>query len=318
MGDYIKNVFSATDDLSGAYEVSGDLKLYTTLTKPQMVGANVFSKMTVNSDGAFLYNIGYPTLKWQGNSVPTEEELLTGLINIETAMPMGEYQVDTGVYIANGEFATGKEIEISVAFGDKNATFKVAADGTATISCGEVSASKTFTLGATANYKLASVGDFLLAYVNGEFVGFVDSKSVPGHKLTFKGFDLDTDSVKVDLYVADASFDVVDVTTDILLKDMLGNNNYGGIRFNTTLGDTTIIDNMGYTADYGMLISIGDKVVDDITVDNAHKLPFGAENDCFEFTGLGAEGQNLFFSVRPYAEIIINDEISHYFYFFSL
>ncbi len=314
MGDYIKNVFSAADDLSGKYEVDGDYKLYTTLTDAQMRGANVFSNMNINGDDAFLYNIGYPTLKWQGNSVPSESDLLSGLINIATAMPMSEYKADTKVYIVNGEFVTGKEIAIDVAFGDKTATFKVAADGTATISCGETGTSKALTLSGTATYKLASVGNFLLAYVNGEFVGFVDFETTPGHQLTFTGFDLENDSICVDLYLEDVTFNAVDLSTDILLKDLYGKNNYGGIRFNTILGDTDLIDNMGYATDYGVLITVGDKIVEDITAENATKFPFGAQYDSFEFTGLGAKGQELFFSVRPYAEIVINDEISYYYY----
>jgi len=316
MGDYIKNVFSATDDLSGTYEVSGDIRLYKTLAKAQMVGANVFDTMTVNSDGAFIYNIGYPTLKWQGNSVPTEEELLTGLENIATAMPMTEYKVDTNVYIVSGEFASGKEVAINVAFGDKNATFKVAADGTASITCGESSASKAFTLSGTVEYKLASVGNFLLAYVNGEFVGFVDFDSLPGHNLTFTGFDLENDVTCVDLYIPEVTFSGVTFgDVDLQLKDILGNN-IGGAKLEATLTESDAISGLGYDVEYGVLVDVDDKVIDELIASPAVIDEFAFEGDKLnlEFTGLSAAKQELFFAFRGYAKITINEDLDYYYY----
>ena len=316
MGDYIKNVFSATDDCSGAYEVSGDIRLYKTLAKAQMVGANVFDTMTVNSDGAFLYNIGYPTLKWQGNSVPTEEELLTGLENIATAMPMTEYKVDTNVYIVSGEFATGKEVAINVAFGDKNATFKVAADGTASITCGEISTSKALTLSDTAEYKLASVGNFLLAYVNGEFVGFVDFDSLPGHNLTFTGFDLEKDVICVDLYIPEVTFSGVTFgDVDLQLKDILGNN-VGGAKLEANLTESDAINGLGFDVEYGVLVDVSDKVVTELIASSAviDELVFDGNAMNIEFTGLGTAKQELFFALRGYAKITINEELDYYYY----
>lgn len=316
MGDYIKNVFSAADDCSGAYEVSGDIRLYKTLTASQMVGSNVFDTMTVNSDGAFIYNIGYPTLKWQGNTVPTEEELLTGLENIATAMPMTEYKVDTGVYIVSGEFVTGKEIAINVAFGDKNATFKVAADGTASITCGESSVSKALTLSGNAEYKLASVGNFLIAYVNGEFVGFVDFDSLPGHNLTFTGFDLDNDVIGVDLYIPGASFSGVTFGDVALqLKDILGSN-IGGVKLEANLTESDAVNSLGYDVEYGVLVDVSDKVIDELIASPAvvDEFVFSGNKLALEFTGLSTAKQDLFFALRGYAKITINEELDYYFY----
>ncbi len=313
MGDYIKNVFSAADDLSGTYEVSGDIKLYTTLSDAQMRGTKVFSTMTVNGDDAFLFNIGYPTLKWQGNSVPSEDELLAGLINIATAMPMTEYKVDTQTFIISGQFATGKAV--SIALDDANTTtFSVAADGTATLTSGEVTNTKALTLGATAEYKLAVVSGFVLAYVDGQFVGLVELEAVPGYTAAFTGFDLDTDTILVDLYINDYTFDSVEFGgVDLQLADRYGKNS-GGVKLDITLNDEPYIDDMGYDVEYGWLVYVGNEVVDGITVDNAQAIEFNASTENFEIIGLGTAKQELFFALRGYAKVTVNEEIEHYYY----
>ena len=316
MGDYLKNVFSATDDLSGAYEVSGDIKAYTTLSDAKMRGTLVFSNMTINSDNAFIYNIGYPTLAWQGNVVPAEEELVSGLINITTAMPMTEYTIDTKVFVISGEFANGSAPEIKLVNGADSATFKVAADGTVTIqSSTGANATKKIALGATNTYKLASIDGFLIAFVNGECAGLADLAAKPGYTATFSGFNLDNDSVMVDLYINDATFNSVEFgKVDLQIGDAYGNTTSGGAKVEITLNDDDVIDSLGYPVEYGYIAYVGDKVVDGLKLGDAMNFEFNAQTEIFEVIGLGAEGQELFFAFRGYAKVMINDEVDYVFY----
>ena len=316
MGDYLKNVFCCSGGLDGDYEIKGDVTAYKNLTNAEMRGTRVFEKMTVNGDDAFLYNIGYPTLKIFGNSIPTENELLSGLINIATAMPMTEYKIDTNDFIISGNFVAGKEIKVNLVNGENTGAVTFATDGTVTISssAGD-STSRQFTLSGTVEYKISAVGGFLLVYVNGECAGLVAFDAAPGYTATFTGFDLDNDSIMVDLYVQDITFDGVKFdNVNVQLADRLGNKTSGGVKFDTVVTDSADIENMGYDVEYGMVISVGNELPDEITADTATRIEFNSSADTFEFVGLSTAKQELFFAVRGYAKIIVNEEVDYYYY----
>lgn len=320
IADTFKNVYTSTDieaaTESMEYYDDGNgnvIYSYTNVAPAMMRGANALDNMNINGDGAFLYNIGYPSLVIFGNDVPTEDELVAGLVNIATAMPMTEYTADTKDFIISGSIATGKAV--SIALNDTAATaLSIAADGNVTLSSGDETVTKALTLGDTAEYKLAIVSGFAVAFVDGEFVGLVGFDSAPGYTATFTGFDLDNDSICVDLYVADVTFDGVDYSVDLQLKDLLGNTVSGGIRVNTTLTESEVIENLGFEVEYGVLVSVSEGIPDDITADDANDFTFNSSTDKFEFTGLSTAKQELFFALRGYAKITVNEDIEYYYY----
>lgn len=315
----IDSVAASTDNYEFYDDGEGNITYtYTSLPDASMRGTQVFRNMTINGDDAFLYNIGYPTLKWQGNTVPAEEELISGLINIASAMPMTEFKIDTKVFIIRGNFASTSAPVINLVNGDDSASFKVAADGTVTIeSSTGAKATKNITLGADNEYTIASIDGFLIAFVNGECVGLADLVSKAGYTATFSGFNLDNDSIIVDHYIGDANFNSVEFSdVNLQIADAYGKTVSGGAKLDITLKDESYLDDMGYPVEYGYLVYIGDKVVSDITADDAgvKAYEFNASTEPIEIIGLGTKGQELFFAFRGYAKITVNEDIEHYYY----
>ena len=314
----LSNVFClAHADLDfGEYEKYADgngnvTYAFNALSDGEMRGASVFGKMTINGDNAFIYNIGYPTLKVFGNSIPKEEELGIGLISLGTVAADETYKVDTKTFIVSGKFAAGKQVAISL---ENGGSFTVAADGTATLKTTADTATKKFSLGAEATYKLAFVGDFIIGYVNGECVGLAAVENKAGCTVTFSGF-ASGDTKNVELFIEDATFNGVSFgKVDLQLKDRYGKNTSSGVKLDVHLVNDALIDSMGYEVEYGYLVYVGENILQNLTVDNAGKFVFGNATETVEVIGLDTAKQELFFTVRGYAKIVVNDEIQHYYY----
>lgn len=317
----LSNVFclNSTELAFGEYEKydagNGNVTYaFTALTEGDMRGIKVFSKMTINGDNAFIYNIGYPTLKVFGNSVPKEEELEAGLVKVGTISPDAQCRVDTKTFIISGKLTAGKQVAISLAKGANNGALVVAADGTATLSAGSDTVTKKIELGTEATYKMAVMGGFLIAFVNGECVGLVALESDLGYVATFSGFAAG-DENKVDLFIDDITFDSVNFgNVDLQLADRFGNQNSSGVKLNATLADNDVIDDMGYEVEYGYLVAIGDTIKQNVTVNTANVHVFNQQTEALEIIGLGSAKQEYFFTLRGYAKIVVNDEIVHYYY----
>ncbi|MEE0928490.1 MAG: hypothetical protein UIG59_04800, partial [Acutalibacteraceae bacterium] len=283
-------------------------KAFTTLASSEMRGTKVFDKMTINGEGAFLYNIGYPSLVLFGNTVPTEEELLEGLTNVGTMNEnAGTFTVPTSALVYSTTVTAGALEELNI--GGKY-FFQITETG-AMVLAGEETVNKQLTLSGTVNVKIYVVGGFMIAFVNDECVGLVSVSVAPNTSFTKAG----ANASAIDLYIADATFDGVTFgDVNLQLKDNLGNATTGGVKLDVNLTESDAINDFGYETEYGVLLVIGDKVVSDITADGAVKYVMNGAAQNFEITGLGTAKQELFFALRGYAKIKVTDEIDYYYY----
>jgi hypothetical protein len=173
---------------------------------------------------------------------------------------------------------------------------------------GEELVSKQLELSGEVEVKLYAVGGFLIAYLNGEYFGFVSVNLEANSEFTKLG----ENNATIDLYIPEASFDGVSVgKVDLQLKDALGNA-MGGVKFDVTLKQSSAINSLGYPTEYGVLYTIGDKINDDLTAELANKFALTGDKT-FEITGLDTAKQELFFSLRGYAKITVG-QVEYYYY----
>lgn len=286
-----KNVYTIADvdaatDVNEYYEAEDGTKTYayTNLDAAQMRGSKVFNTMTINGDGAFVANIGYPSLALFGHTVPDKATVLDGY-DVVGAVNAGESIPTTDFYYT----ATLTEnTTITTAYG----TYKITvADGSAKVEIYHIS-----------NFDVVYVDDVLLAMTP------CDSSS--------KNTTLSVATGEVQLLVGAATFNGVTFDgVQLQLADRLGNTAVGsnGFKLNATLTKSEEVEALGYPVEYGVLMNISSEIVEDAT--EGLELSFDENGKlAFELTGLSIADKEKFYNNRGFAKITIADGIEYYYY----
>lgn len=258
---------------------------YTNLDATQMRGSKVFNTMTINGDGAFVANIGYPSLALFGHTVPDKATVLDGYDVVGT--------VNAGESIPTTDFYYTATLTESTTITTAYGTYKI-----------------TVAEGSSAKVEIYHISNFDVVYVDDVLLAMTPCDS------SSKNTTLSGATGEVQLLIGTATFNGVTFDgVQLQLADRLGNTAVGsnGFKFNATLTKSEEVEALGYPVEYGVLMNISSEIVEDAT--EGLELSFDENGKlAFELTGLSIENKEKFYNNRGFAKITIADGIEYYYY----